>query len=116
MPLQNISKTAFPQLFSNAVNCQLLSLIRSGKENGIHLRELTKITGLSDRVLRKTIEGLRRSGVVICTDCLHGYFYPDNGEELRLYILQEERRGKSTLYTLSTAKSLYRRSQEDLQL
>ena len=114
MPLQLINEQKYPDLFSNTAYRQILSMIRNGRLEGVHLRELTKATGLSERSTRKAIEEIRRAGVVICTDCLHGYYYPENIRELSSYIRQEQRRGYSTLHTLSAAKSLYSELQEVL--
>lgn len=106
MNLQNISKD-FSHLYESELYRKLLMLIGSGSEQGIHLKELCKATQLSDRTVRKAIETLRRSGVVICADSINGYYYPVDANELFRYIKQEEHRGKSTLYTLKKAKKLY---------
>lgn len=114
MTLQIINKQSFPELFDNALYRQILSHIRAGSLEGVHLRELTKATGLSDRAVRKAIEEIRRAGVIICTDCVHGYFFPESIRELSSYIRQEQRRGNSTLDTIATAKALYSELQEVL--
>lgn len=107
MQLQLINDQKYPELFSNPLYSQILSMIRTGRLEGVHLRELTKVTGLSDRATRKVIEEIRRAGVVICTDCLHGYYFPENIRELSSYVRQEQRRAYSTLSTISSAESLY---------
>lgn len=114
MTLQMINEQNFPDIFDNSLYRQILSLIRAGTLEGVHLSELTKATGLSDRAVRKAIEEIRRAGVIICTDCVHGYFFPENIRELSSYIRQEQRRGNSTLDTIATAKSLYKELQEVL--
>lgn len=114
MPLQNINEQQYPELFKSTVYCKILSMICTGRLQGVHLRELTRATGLPERSIRKAIEEIRRAGVVICTDCLHGYYFPENIRELSSYIRQEQRRGYSTLHTLSAAKRLYSELQEAL--
>lgn len=47
---------------------KILSLIGSGQGNAIHLFELIKLTGYENRLVRKEIERLRRSGYVIVSD------------------------------------------------
>lgn len=106
MALQEVSRNTFPQLYNNALNAQLLFMIGKGKESGVHLSALIKATGADNRTVRKSIEHLRRSGVVICADTVAGYYYPENTEELREYIQQEKRRAISTLHTLKTAQRL----------
>ena len=46
----------------------IISLIRSGEENALHLSELISLTGIDDRILRKHIETIRRNGVVIASN------------------------------------------------
>lgn len=84
---------------------RILSLIGDGQENAIHKADLIRCTGLPDRELRKTIEFLRRKGVVIISDN-SGYYYPQDKEELNRYIERENSRAKSVFYTLRSAKRL----------
>jgi len=84
----------------------ILSFIRTGAENGIHLQELINLTGLKNRELRRSIEHFRRSGIVIISD-KHGYYYPKSEAELRSYIKQEQARSRSINKTLRTAKKEY---------
>ena len=84
----------------------ILSFIRKGKENGISLNELIKLTGLKNRALRKQIEFLRRNGEVIVSD-VHGYYFPSDEIELGIYIKQEQARARSISKTLRSAKKAY---------
>jgi len=84
----------------------ILSLIRTGAANGIHLQELIKLTGLKNRELRKQIEHFRRSGIVIISD-KHGYYYPSDSVELGTYIKQEQSLARSINKTLTAAKKEY---------
>lgn len=113
MKYQSINKETFPQLFESPLYTKILSLIGTGRDEGIHVREISRAADLDERSVRKAIETIRRAGVVIVTDCLSGYWYPDTLEELRLYIRQEERRGKSTFYTLKSARKLYKQCIEE---
>lgn len=94
---------------------KILSLIGSGQANAIHLSELIKLTGFENRLVRKEIERLRRSGYVIVSDN-HGYYYPETAHELSRYIKRTERQAKSIFYTLRSAKRQYRELENSNQL
>lgn len=113
MSFQKIDKETFSQLFESPLHVKILSLIGTGWEQGVHVRDICRATELDDRGARKAIEAIRRAGVVVCTDCLHGYYYPETLEELGQYVRQEERRGRSTFYTLKAARQLYRQRSEE---
>jgi len=49
--------------------------------------------------------------VVVCNS-LDGYFLPETLDKLRLYVRQEERRGRSTFYTLGSARRLLQELEE----
>lgn len=105
MPYQQIDKEHYPQLYKNKRQRVVLSAIGTGREQGAHLRDLHRTTGFGERSVRKVIEDIRRAGVVVCNS-LDGYFFPETLDELRLYVRQEERRGRSTFYTLGSARQL----------
>lgn len=88
--------------------CRIAPLLHKGTQNGVHLRELKKYTGIEERNIRKAIEQMRRAGMVILSNAKNGYYFPINSEELAAYIRKEERRAKSTFYTLKSAKKLYK--------
>lgn len=103
MPYQQIDKEHYPQLYKNKRQRVVLSAIGTGREQGAQLRDLHRATGFGERSVRKVIEDIRRAGVVVCNS-LDGYFFPETLDELRLYVRQEERRGRSTFYTLGSAR------------
>ena len=107
MALQEVNEKTFPELFAHPLYGKILSLLGDGIDSSLQVRELCKFTGLSDRTARKAIETIRRAGVCIVTDQMHGYWLPETVEELQRYIRQEEWRGRSTFYTLGTARRLY---------
>lgn len=94
--------------FETPPYCNILAVIGNGAENARHKSELLRLTGMQDRELRKTIEFLRRQGIVIISD-EHGYYFPADESELKAYIHQENRRAKSIFYTLRLAKRLLQR-------
>lgn len=113
MSFQKIDKETFPQLFESPLYERILSLIGTGWGQGVHVRDICRATELNDREARKAIEAIRRAGVVVCTDCLHGYYFPETLEELGQYVRQEERRGRSTFYTLKAARQLYKQRSKE---
>ena len=106
MPYQQIDKEHYPQLYKNKRQRVVLSAIGTGREQGAH-----RATGFGERSVRKVIEDIRRAGVVVCNS-LDGYFFPETLDELRLYVRQEERRGRSTFYTLGSARRLLQELEE----
>ena len=84
---------------------RILSLIGEGREHATHKADLLRFVEMSDRELRRTIEHLRRQGVVIISDD-NGYYFPADEAGLQAYIAREERRAKSVFYTLKSARQL----------
>ena len=111
MEIQQVNEQVFPQLYRVTLYAEILSLLGAGRDGGTQVREICRVTGKGNRAVRKAIEEIRRLGVVICTDCLHGYYYPDMLEPRR-YIRQEERRGSSTFQTLDSARKLLQEQEE----
>lgn len=89
----------------NEISQLILSNIGEGEDNATHLKELVNISGLSERDLRKTIEGLRRTGFVIVSSS-NGYYKPSTLTEVRRHIRKESRRAMSIFYTLKSARQL----------
>lgn len=85
----------------------ILASIKEGKQNALSCSELAKKVGLDARAIRRTMEVIRRSGVVVCS-CQSGYYFPLDIDELFQYIVQEERRIHSSYFTLKTAWQLWR--------
>lgn len=79
--------------------------IRFGEENAVKCTELESITGLESRDVKRCIETLRRSGVVICSSS-NGYFFPETRAELRTFIHREAARAHSIEITLRSAERL----------
>lgn len=81
----------------------IMKRLGRGAENAIPRRDLITITNLKDRELRKSVETMRRAGLPIVS-CNRGYFIPDNMEELRQFVRREEKRARSTFFTLKAAR------------
>ena len=88
----------------------IIEYIPKGFENAISRKNLCKITGLNDRVMRERIEEARRHTIIISNPDGSGYWiYPDNPtdeeqEHLRRYVKQQESRAKSIFYALYPAR------------
>lgn len=52
-----------------------------GQENGLHLQDLVRITGYTEREVRQQIHRERRRGIPILSDNANGYFLPANEDE-----------------------------------
>ena len=57
-------------------------LLLHGAENGLHLRDLCRLTGWKERGVRLHIHAERRRGVPILSDNVNGYFLPADEQEL----------------------------------
>lgn len=72
----------------------IASLLMTGRENGLHLRDLTKITGWTEREVRRQIQFERKAGHLILSDCEHGYFLPGEISEVRRFIRSMSNRSR----------------------
>lgn len=57
-----------------------------GAEQGLHLRDLARITRLSEREVRQMIQAERLRGVPILSNNQDGYFLPSNEEEKAAFV------------------------------
>ena len=57
-------------------------LLLHGAENGLHLRDLCRLTGWKEREIRLQIHAERRRGIPILSDNVNGYFLPADEQEL----------------------------------
>lgn len=88
----------------------IIEYIPEGYKNAISRKELCRITGMKDRVVRGLIEEARRNTIIISNNDGSGYWlYPDNPTEeekilLNKYVKQQESRAKSIFYALYPAR------------
>lgn len=73
---------------------RILEQIPTGKENAVHMRELSEAVGLPDRVLRAKIRQLRLDGFEICSD-ERGYYFPETRQERESWVKRSRKRGVS---------------------
>lgn len=79
--------------------------LKTGEGEAISRSELAAFLNEDERIVRKAIEQLRRSGTVVCSS-RYGYFYPENAAELTAYIRREESRARQTDSVLNSARAL----------
>ena len=74
---------------------QLISdLLHKGRNNGLTLQDLVKLTGMDERTIRRKIHVERKSGMLIMADCVHGYFLPEDAYDVRRFIHSMSNRSK----------------------
>lgn len=55
--------------------------LAAGQENGLHLRDLVRLTGCTEREVRQQIHLERRQHVPICSNNKSGYYLPSTPQE-----------------------------------
>ena len=74
---------------------QLISdLLHKGRNNGLTLQDLVKLTGMDERTIRRKIHVERKSGMLIMADCVRGYFLPEDTYDVRRFIHSMSNRSK----------------------
>ena len=71
---------------------QIFELLHVGAENALTLRELVQLTGEDERSIRRRIQAERKAGKLILSDCLHGYFLPENPSDVQRFARSMSRR------------------------
>lgn len=69
------------------------SLLLTGAENAVPLRQLKQMTGIPGRELRRRIEAARIAGEPILSND-HGYFLAENQQEITRFVGSMQRRAK----------------------
>lgn len=84
----------------------IYDLLPVGAENAVSRRELSALTGIEDRQLRRQIAKERRAGALILSssEINGGYFKAASREELRRYVRSMQSRCKEILAVIHTAE------------
>lgn len=90
-------------------------LLPRGANNAVPMTDLARVSGLSERGVRKSIEHMRRNGSVICSND-NGYYLPDNQLELRDYVNRMTKRAQTTFLCLQGARALLRKYDGQIEL
>lgn len=102
-------------LFKTEPYALILANLKEGRANALPSSQLSKKVGLDARAIRRAMEIIRRSGVVVCS-CQSGYYFPLDIDELFQYIIQEDRRIHSAYFTLKTAWQLWQEWKKEAEI
>ena len=84
----------------------IYALLPVGAENAVSRRELSALTGIEDRQLRRRIAQERRAGALILSssEINGGYYKAASREELRRYVRSMQSRCKEILAVIRAAE------------
>ena len=84
--------SAIDSITDDGKTLQIFELLHVGAENALTLRELVQLTGEDERSIRRRIQAERKAGKLILSDCLHGYFLPENPSDVQRFARSMSRR------------------------
>lgn len=87
-----VNHSSFDSTTSAAKAPQIFSLLQTGAENGVTLRELVAMTGMNERLVRLKIQQERKAGKLILSNNRDGYFLPECPEDVRCFARSMSRR------------------------
>ncbi|MBS5575142.1 MAG: hypothetical protein KHY01_03150 [Firmicutes bacterium] len=87
-----VNHSSFDSTTSAAKAPQIFSLLQTGAENGVTLRELVAMTGMNERLVRLKIQQERKAGKLILSNNRDGYFLPECPEDVRRFARSMSRR------------------------
>lgn len=92
----------------------IYDLLPVGVENAVSRRELSALTGIEDRQLRRQIAKERRAGVLILSssESNGGYYRAASREELQRYVRSMQSRSKEILTVIRTAEEALQNYEE----
>lgn len=82
-------------------------LLAEGQENSLHLKDLVKITGWSEREVRKQIHRERRQHIPILSNCRDGGYYLPGSPQERAYCVRSMRHRASEILAAARAIEEY---------
>ena len=94
----------------------IYDILPVGADHAVSRRELSALTGLPDRQLRRKIAEERRSGLLILSssESNGGYYRPADASELRRYVRSMQSRRRAILAAIESAqKAIYEEEQEN---
>lgn len=83
---------------------QITDYIRHGKDNAIHLQDLSAELGCSPETIKAEIRKARRDGALILSASC-GYWLAESPEEMQKYIEMMRRQAISRLFTIKPIKT-----------
>ena len=76
---------------------RIADLLHKGRDNGLTITDLVRLTGLDERIIRRRIHKERTDGFLIVSDNIHGYFLAENVDEVRRFIRSMSRRAREII-------------------
>lgn len=83
----------------------IASLLMTGSVNGLHLQDLVRLTGLTEREVRLQIHAERRRGIPILSNSKDGYYLPGNEYEKAECVRQMRGRAREILAAAAAIES-----------
>lgn len=87
-----VNHSSFDSTTSAAKAPQIFSLLQTGAENGVTLRELVAMTGMNERLVRLKIQQERKAGKLILSNNRDGYFLPEHPDDVQRFARSMSRR------------------------
>ena len=75
----------------------IAGLLMEGRENGLHLKDLSQMLGIDPRIVRQMIHQERRQGIPILSNSKDGYYLPGNEYEKSECVRQMRGRAREIL-------------------
>lgn len=92
-------------------------LLQIGKENAISTSELCCRMGFdTSRELRLAVARERKAGAVILSSCSGGYYLPRNKEEVEEFIRAQDKKARSIMCALQSARAYIRTLEGQLSI
>ena len=85
---------------------RVLNALKFGKENAIRRRELVALTGLDDRTVRRAIQDLRRTYIILNDQDGQGYYRTYDLDKLQRAWRQERSRALAILAGMKPMRTL----------
>lgn len=93
----------------------IMELLPHDKAAAIHQDKLASMVGVSSRTLKKIIKAARKSGYPILSD-ICGYWYSDDEEEVKAFLLSMQKQAISRLDSISYMNSMLKGFKGQLKL
>ena len=78
----------------------VLGHIPAGRENAISREELSRVTGLPDRTVRREVKRLVRAGIpILSSSTARGYWYSEDLQEIEAFIREDDARNRTSRKT-----------------
>ena len=66
----------------------LTDFLSVGVDDAITTKQLARLLGLNERDITSMIHALRKKGVLICSDTIHGFWLPADDDDIKHFVCQ----------------------------